>query len=63
MTNTIRTTIRNVETMLREADENRAWGAIEITLKEGQPTLIRKTTQHKADEDIPANGSHTTTGP
>jgi hypothetical protein len=59
MTNTIKTTIRNVEAMLREADENRAWGAIEITLKEGQPSLIRKTTQHKPDEDYPANGSPT----
>ena len=53
-------TIQKIESMLSEAENRRAWGTIEIELKNGRPTLVRHTIQTKlTDEDSPdANPAH-----
>jgi hypothetical protein len=46
-------TLQKLEQMLREAASRNTWGAIEIELKNGKPTVIRQTIQTKADEEFP----------
>jgi hypothetical protein len=46
-------TIKNLEAMLREAEAHKEWGVIEVTLKDGEAILIKKTVQYLAHEDYP----------
>ncbi len=41
------TLIRKLDNMLEEAARLHTWGLIEIDLKDGVPTLLRKTVQEK----------------
>jgi hypothetical protein len=46
--------MNKLEKLLADARTNRTWGEIVITLKDGNPILLKYTTQEKA-EDYPAN--------
>ena len=47
-------TMQKLELMLSEAETRRAWGTIEVELRNGRPTLVRQTIQTKlTDEDTP----------
>ena len=45
--------LQKIESLLTESATTRAWGAIEIDIKDGRVTLIRQTKQFKV-EDTPA---------
>lgn len=43
--------LKKLDTMLANAERDRSWGQIEIELKDGEPTLLRKTTTERLDAD------------
>jgi hypothetical protein len=43
-------TLRKVEQILREAEQKRSWGSVEIDLKDGRVYLIRQTVQIKPED-------------
>jgi hypothetical protein len=46
--------MKKLDEMLAEALVKHTWGEIVITLKNGKPILLKKTSQEKV-EDYPAN--------
>lgn len=44
---------QELDRMLAEALKARTWGAIEIALQEGRPTIIKQTTTRKLEEKYP----------
>ena len=44
---------QELDRMLAEAAKLRTWGAIEIALQEGRPTIIKQTTTTKLEESNP----------
>lgn len=47
------TVTQELARMLDEAAKARTWGAIEIALQEGRPTIIKQTTTTKLEESNP----------
>jgi hypothetical protein len=43
--------MRKLEVMLDDCGQSRTWGQIEIELRDGQPTLLRKTITERLDGD------------
>lgn len=43
--------LKRLEAMLDDCVRSRTWGQIEIELREGQPTLLRKTITERLDGD------------
>lgn len=43
--------LKKLDAMLTTAGEERAWGQIEIELRDGVPTLFRKTITERLDSD------------
>lgn len=43
--------LRKVETMLDDAATNRTWGQIEIELRDGEATLLRRSITERLDAD------------
>ena len=39
--------LKKIETVLDELERGRAWGTIEIEVREGQPNMIRRTVNEK----------------
>jgi len=49
------TLLRKLETMLAEAERAHTWGTIEIELREGVPSLLRKSTTEKVEGNTGGN--------
>lgn len=45
--------LKKIEAILADFRRQKVWGELIITFKDGQPILIKTTTQEKA-EDVPA---------
>jgi hypothetical protein len=43
--------LKKIETMLDELERNRAWGTIEIEVREGQPNMIRRSINEKIAQE------------
>ncbi|MGA2002170.1 MAG: hypothetical protein ABSG70_02240 [Terriglobales bacterium] len=43
--------LKKVDNMLSQAERERTWGQIEIELRDGEPTLLRKTSTERLDAD------------
>jgi len=43
--------LKKLDAMLTSVERERAWGQIEIELKDGEPTLLRKTITERLDTD------------
>lgn len=43
--------LKRLDNMLGQAEREHAWGQLEIELKDGEPTLLRKTTTERLDAD------------
>jgi hypothetical protein len=43
--------IKKVSAMLDDCAQDRTWGQIEVELRDGQPTLLRKTITERLDSD------------
>jgi hypothetical protein len=43
--------LKKIETILDELERTRAWGTIEIEVREGQPTFIRRTLAEKIAQE------------
>ena len=43
--------LKKLDTMLASAESDRMWGQIEIEIKEGEPTLLRKSATERLDTD------------
>ena len=39
--------LKKIETILDDLERGRAWGTIEIEVREGQPNMIRRTVNEK----------------
>jgi hypothetical protein len=48
------TVTQELARMLDEAAKARTWGAIEIALQDGRPTIIKTTTTTKLEESNPS---------
>ena len=49
--------IKKLEAIFADAQKQKTWGEVTITLKEGNPVVIRTTIQEKV-EDYPANATN-----
>ncbi|MGD1021513.1 MAG: hypothetical protein ABR880_01940 [Candidatus Sulfotelmatobacter sp.] len=43
--------LKKLDNMISQAEREKAWGQIEIELRDGQPTLLRKTSTERLDAD------------
>jgi hypothetical protein len=43
--------LKQLDNMISQAERDKAWGQIEIELRDGQPTLLRKTSTERLDAD------------
>jgi hypothetical protein len=43
--------LKKLDSMFSQAERERAWGQIEIELKDGEATLLRKTSTERLDAD------------
>jgi hypothetical protein len=43
--------LKKLDNMLAQSDREKTWGQIEIELRDGQPTLLRKTSTERLDAD------------
>jgi hypothetical protein len=43
--------LKKIETILDELERTRAWGTIEIELREGQPNFVRRTLTEKIAQE------------
>lgn len=43
--------LKKLETMLASAEQERMYGQIEIEIKDGEPTLLRKSATERLDTD------------
>jgi len=43
--------LKKVDNMLSQAEREKTWGQIEIELRDGEPTLLRKTSTERLDAD------------
>jgi hypothetical protein len=43
--------LKKLDNMLGQAEREKSWGQIEIELRDGQPTLLRKTSTERLDAD------------
>jgi|HubBroStandDraft_5_1064220.scaffolds.fasta_scaffold784755_1 hypothetical protein len=41
--------LKKLDNMLSQAEREKAWGQIEIELRDGQPTLLRKASAERLD--------------
>jgi hypothetical protein len=39
--------LKKIETVLDELERSRAWGTIEVEVRDGQPNMIRRTVNEK----------------
>jgi len=42
--------LKKIDSMLDQAEREKTWGQIEIELREGEPTLLRKSSTEKLDD-------------
>lgn len=43
--------LKKLDTMLASAEADRMWGQIEIEIKDGEPTLLRRAITERLDND------------
>jgi hypothetical protein len=43
--------LKKIENMLDELERNRAWGTVEIEVREGQPNMVRRTINEKIAQE------------
>ena len=43
--------LKKLDSMLASAEADRMWGQIEIEIKDGEPTLLRKASTERLDAD------------
>ena len=45
--------LKKIETILDELERGRAWGTIEVEVREGQPNMIRRSINEKIAQENP----------
>jgi hypothetical protein len=43
--------LKKLDNMLGQADREKSWGQLEIEIRDGEPTLLRKVTTERLDTD------------
>jgi hypothetical protein len=43
--------LKKLDNLLGQADREKSWGQLEIELRDGEPTLLRKVTTERLDTD------------
>lgn len=43
--------LKKLDNMLGQADREKSWGQLEIEIRDGEPTLLRKVTTERLDSD------------
>jgi hypothetical protein len=50
--------LKKLDNMLSQADREKTWGQIEIELRDGKPTLLRKTSTERFDFERETTREH-----